>query len=305
MMFDDGFLQCLLDNLYDGVYYVNSDRVIKYWNAGAKRLTGYEAHDVVGRSCKDNLLVHMSADGVMLCSHGCPLTKVLRDGKERQGQVSLKHADGHRVAVQIRVAAVRDSAGRIVGAVEVFSDNSTQVAAQQRIEELEKASMEDPLTQLANRRFLAMKLEGQFAEFSRYGVPFGVIMMDIDDFKSVNDRFGHDVGDRAIKMVANTLRGHARVFDVVCRWGGEEFLVVARHVDQQKLDVIADRYRRLVEGSEIMVGDQRLGVTVSSGLTLARHGDTADTLLKRVDMLLYQSKSAGRNRLSTDGAEVD
>ncbi|HEY6837725.1 MAG TPA: PAS domain S-box protein, partial [Geobacteraceae bacterium] len=122
------FFRKLLDNLYDGVYFVDRDRLITYWNKGAERISGYTAEEVMGKSCKDSLLVHMDDKGTILCLAGCPLAATMEDRKERRAEVYLHHKDGHRVPVVVRVAPIPDRAGKIIGAVEIFSENSTRMA---------------------------------------------------------------------------------------------------------------------------------------------------------------------------------
>jgi diguanylate cyclase (GGDEF)-like protein len=134
----------------------------------------------------------------------------------------------------------------------------------------------------------------------RYGWQFGIVLIDIDHFKNVNDLYGHEIGDRALKMVAQTLLKNLRSFDVIGRWGGEEFLAIIMNVRKDPLRSIANRFRVLVEQSSFSVGNDIVQVTISLGTTLARSDDTTADLLKRVETLMYQSKSGGRNRVSTD-----
>src|SRR5215510_10153028 len=122
---EQDFYKNIIDNLYDGVYFVDRDRVINYWNKGAERITGYSAEQTIGRACRDNLLNHVTANGVQLCQDHCPLAAVMQDGKEREAEVFLHHANGHRVPIVVRATAMRDSEGNIIGAVESFSNNSS------------------------------------------------------------------------------------------------------------------------------------------------------------------------------------
>ncbi|TAM56954.1 MAG: diguanylate cyclase [Acidobacteria bacterium] len=290
------FFRTLLDNFHDGVYFVDTERRITYWNKSAERISGYAAGDVVGSFCFDEILMHVDAAGTRLCQHGCPLAVVLVDGEPHEAELFLHHKDGHRVPVQVRVAPVRDRDGRVTGAVETFTDNTAGMAALQRIEELRAAAYIDALTGVANRAFTEITLRAKLEELGRYGWPFGVLFLDIDGFKTVNDGHGHDVGDRVLATVARTLAGNARSFDLVGRWGGEEFLVVAVNVDEAKLRLLAERFRLLVAGSAAPTGGGDVAVTVSVGATLARPGDDPAAVVKRADAAMYESKRAGRNR---------
>jgi len=295
----DEFYKNLLDNLYDGVYFVDKNRTITYWNRGAERITGYMSDEVMGRCCADNILKHIDEKGAPLCNGGCPLSETLADGKLRSAEVYLLHKDGHRVPISVRVAPIRDDRGQVNGAVEIFTDNKPQAAVLERIAEYEKIMYLDPLTEVANRRYTEITLKARYEEMQRYGWPFGVIFIDIDHFKDINDRFGHDVGDEVLKMVAKTLSRNLRSFDVLGRWGGEEFVGVIANVDRAELIATANRFRMLVEQSRAAVVSPD-PVTVSIGATLARPEDTIAELLKRSDKLMYESKAAGRNRVTLD-----
>ncbi len=297
---DPAFFRALVDNLYDGVYYVDRSGCIRYWNRGAERLTGYSADQVLGRRCSDNLLMHVGADGTLLCLDGCPLSATVADGSPREAEVHLHHRDGHRVPVRVRTAPLRAADGTITGAVEVFSDNSAHAAALQRVEDLRKMALLDHLTQVANRRFAEQALEAKLEERQRYGWPVGLLLFDVDHFKAVNDRYGHPAGDQVLKMVAATLASNARSFDLVARWGGEEFVAILTNVEPHQVLGIAERSRRLIEASGLRHDAGLIRVTVSVGATLAADGDRRDSLVARADRLLYAGKRGGRNRVVSD-----
>jgi len=120
--FSTSFHEKLLDSLYDGVYFVDQDRRITYWNHGAETLTGYTASDAVGRQCFDNFLEHVDEGGCALCVNDCPLAATIGDGQRREAEVYLRHKAGHRIPVSVRVAPLRDTEGLVVGAVEIFTD---------------------------------------------------------------------------------------------------------------------------------------------------------------------------------------
>jgi diguanylate cyclase (GGDEF)-like protein/PAS domain S-box-containing protein len=290
----------LLDNLFDGVYATDRNRVITYWNQGAERIAGYGAKEVVGSSCRDGILVHIDEAGTNLCRERCPLAMTIDDGQPREADVFLHHQDGHRLPVRIRISPLRDAEGNITGAVEAFSDNTRNVSALQKIEELERMAYLDPLTHLPNRRYVETHLQARLDECRRYGWPFGILYIDIDNFKTVNDAHGHDAGDEVLKTVAKTLHHATRSFDVVGRWGGEEFLAVLVAVDAGKLRIIGERFRALVENSECRYGGVAIRVTISLGGVLFSPGDTLDSIVRRADELLYRSKEIGRNRLTMD-----
>jgi diguanylate cyclase (GGDEF)-like protein len=168
----------------------------------------------------------------------------------------------------------------------------------QEIEKMRRLSLLDALTEIGNRRFAEGQLQGIVNEASRFSWLSGILLADIDKFKVVNDTYGHGAGDHTLQVVAQALRHGVRSFDHVCRWGGEEFLGIIRHVDATNLKLVAEKLRMLVEASAIPATPAAIHVTVSIGGTLIRNDDTTESVVKRADELMYASKSRGRNCVS-------
>jgi diguanylate cyclase (GGDEF)-like protein/PAS domain S-box-containing protein len=288
----------IVDNLHDGLYVVDRDRVITYWNKAAERISGFSVQEVVGKSCSENILTHIDAEGNNLCLEKCPLAGSIADGQRREAEVYMHHKDGRRIPVSCRFGVLKDEKGNVIGGVELFTDISNQKFRELRIKELEKIAMLDKLTQLPNRNYLDKEIERSLEEKKLYKLPFGVLFIDIDHFKKFNDTYGHDVGDMVLKFVANTLVTSTRTSDVFGRWGGEEFIGILRNINHQDLEVLGNRVRVLIENSYIIHGNEKLNVTISVGATLGRDDDTIESLLKRADTALYKSKSTGRNCLT-------
>ena len=294
--FTSSFQEQLLDNVHDGIYFVNRDRKITYWNDGAEKLTGYDDAAAIGKHCFNDLLGHVDECGNSLCSSGCPLSKALQEGQPQQSEIYLRHRNGHRVPVSVRVLPVRDTAGGVIGAVEVFSDSTARMKVEKRVTELEHLAFRDPLTGLANRRYLGLKIEQGLQEHKQFGRLYGLLMFDLDRFKQVNDTHGHDAGDALLKVAAETLVHGLRPIDIVGRWGGEEFLVLMADVDALGLGDLAERARVLIAQSSVATGSSRVSVTASIGATVLTHTDSAEVAIRRADELMYQSKHSGGNR---------
>ncbi len=291
MKFSKDFYRNLLDNLFDGVYLVDMEKKITYWNKGAEKITGYKASEVIGKRCQDNILVHVSEEGVSLCeTEFCPAERAIQEGGLQEIEAYLHHKNGHWVPVLIRASPLKDSDGNIIGAIEIFSDNSSQVAARQKIEVLRKMALLDPLTGVGNRRYAEANLNSKLNQLKRYGWSFGMLFIDIDDFKRINDVYGHLVGDEVLKMVAKTFVNSLRSFDIVCRWGGDEFIAIIVNVNEEQLHSIANKLSLLVKKAILSAGSDIVQVSISVGATLARTTDTVDTLIKRADELMYRHK---------------
>ena len=285
----------ILDDMYDGVYFVDLEGRITYWNKAAEIISGFSAEEVVGHKCSDNILTHVDAQGHGLCLRGCPLRATIKDGMPREGEVYMHHKNGHRIPVSMRASAITDKNGDIIGGIELFKDLTSRKANALRIEELEKLALLDNLTQLANRHYIEKELTGCFEEKKRFNIPFGIIFLDIDHFKMFNDTYGHETGDKVLKFVADTLSHSARPFDLFGRWGGEEFIGIIRNIQESNLLGVAERIRLLISTSYISFDSKKLYVTVSLGATMVNTEDSIGSIIKRSDQLLYQSKESGRN----------
>ncbi|MEM1452710.1 MAG: diguanylate cyclase [Planctomycetota bacterium] len=167
---------------------------------------------------------------------------------------------------------------------------------------LRSAALTDTLTQLPNRRYAMKRLKQEWESAVRNGRPLSVIMCDIDRFKRVNDGFGHDTGDVVLREVALTLQSHARASDVLCRLGGEEFLVINTSTDVDTASMAAERLRSAIANNVVEHGEFAEAVTVSLGVAGATPAmSSVDDLIKAADEALYDAKQLGRNRVCIRG----
>jgi diguanylate cyclase (GGDEF)-like protein/PAS domain S-box-containing protein len=295
---ENSLFKQVLDNLLDGVYFTDRERNITYWNQAAEYLTGYSAEEVMGKRCSDNFLMHVDGSGCLLCVGDCPLSQTIADGRPRRAEVYLHHKSGHRVPVEVRVCPIRGRDGEVVGAVEIFNDNSRQRAVRERAKELAEFAFLDATSQVGNRRYLEQQLRQQLDQYSECGTLFGIILADLDEFKRVNDNHGHLAGDAALVTVAKTLSNCLRASDVVGRWGGDEFLAILPGITGEVLVKASEKVRTLVAQSTVPVNDSQIRVTISVGAAMVAPGDSPESLLNRADQHLYSSKHSGRNRVS-------
>jgi len=299
MAIHDDFYKTLLDNLYDGVYFCDRDRVITYWNKGAERITGYPASRAVGRSCHDNLLNDMTLNGAQLCVGDCPMMASMRDGQTHEAEVLFHHADGYRVPLVVHASPIHDEQGTVIGAVETFSSDESVVNARRRIKDIERIAMTDPLTGVGNRRYVENRLNLAVSGDQQLEDATGLLFIDVDDFKNINDAYGHEIGDKVLRMVVGNLDHNLRITDLVGRWGGDEFLAILYCLQGlEDLQKIARKLQNLVKCSHLDLPEMSLTVTVSIGATLLNPDDTLDSIVDRADHLMYQSKQVGCNQIT-------
>jgi len=289
----------IINALKDGVYFVDQERRITFWNNAAEQITGYSKEEIIGVKCQDTKLNHIDQDGVNLCEVGCPLYATIIDGVQRSGDVFVRHKDGHRIPIKVNMFPVEED-GVIVGGVEVFLQSSPVVYEDDFIEDLATSASSDKLTGLPNRRSLETFLEFKLSEARRFGRKFCVVFLDLDNFGSFNKTYGHDIGDAVLKAVSGSVMHTIRNVDMFGRWGGEEFLGVFEVNQDHEATLISEKIRVLISKSEVDIDDKggKVSISASLGTTVVRDEDTLITIIQRADELMRKSKEKGKNRVS-------
>ena len=286
----DVFYKKLLDSLDEGVYFVDRARRITFWNTGAEQISGFSSKEVVGKFCGDKILEHIDFEGNFLCGEGCPLTATIKDGKTHQMDVFLRHRKGHRLPVQVTSSPVMNKEGEIIGAVERVRDITPQLSDRNRMEILVSELHTDPLTRIANRRYLERVLQDKYYRFEHYHEKFGIMFIDLDKLKNINDQFGHAAGDLAITLTAQTLASTFRNEDVVGRWGGDEFVVILQNVDLEQMEKIKVKVKSIIENTRLPEDCGGGHISISIGLAEALDGDTPELIINRGDLNMYGDK---------------
>jgi diguanylate cyclase (GGDEF)-like protein len=160
---------------------------------------------------------------------------------------------------------------------------------------LETLSITDTLTKLYNRRYLDTRMHEAIDLFRRYETPFSLVLMDIDNFKNINDTQGHAKGDTVLQKIAEILSDHSRANDIVGRWGGEEFLIICPHSTIESARHLAEKMCRAIEKETFALD---ISVTASFGVAGFAENDTGDSIIAKVDKALYRAKAEGKNRVA-------
>jgi diguanylate cyclase (GGDEF)-like protein/PAS domain S-box-containing protein len=291
--------ETLAENLFEGIYCVDRNRRITFWNKAAERISGYQKSESIGFLCSDNLLQHIDEHETPLCKNRCPLQQTLTDGLNREMNVYLHHKQGHHVMVRIKLFPIRNEQGQITGAAELFTDQ-LEHHKNQEIERLNRERQLDQLTGTGNRRFGEIILQTRLYELKTFHIPFGILFINIDHFKTINDTYGFELGNDVLKMVGKTLANLTRQTDSALRWGGDEFLLVLPNLSIFLLQEIAERIRVIVSQSFLIHLRQKISVTVSIGATVAQPGDTLESLIQKAGREMHHSKYLGRNKVSVN-----
>lgn len=197
--------------------------------------------------------------------------------------------------LDLKISPLYDWRGGFLGRLVVWRDITPLKMAQS---ELQEQAIRDHLTGLYNRRYLGETLERELSRATRGSYPVSLVMIDIDHFKNLNDAFGHHMGDSILKSFAEQLMEQTRVEDIICRYGGEEFLVLLPNIPARGAHEIAERWRQVFQETHAFHDENHTNVTVSCGVAeFPVDGHTAEDLVAAADKSLYQAKALGRNRV--------
>jgi len=160
---------------------------------------------------------------------------------------------------------------------------------------LEQISRTDPLTKISNRRDMIEKIEHEKKRFSRNGKPFVLIMADIDNFKQVNDKYGHDAGDFVLESIAHLMQASVRKQDIIGRWGGEEFLLLLPETDVEGGKALSEKIRKSVSITPYVISDKKIPITTTLGVSVYDRPMDFEQCIKLADQALYEGKNKGKN----------
>jgi diguanylate cyclase (GGDEF)-like protein len=288
----------VLDQVQDAVVWLDKDRRIVALNKAAEEMSGRDAGTVLGRACFEEPVLFVDQAGINICRDKCPVAMALKDGAPRTLEVYLQHKEGFRTPASLRIVPVFKEDGEILGAVETYAGTAPRITLPLGLPELEKMGLVEPETGVPSKQYLDMTLATRLEEFQKYGLPFGLIYVDIDNYGKILEKHGRFNAGKIVRTVARTLHKNTRFFDIVGRWSTEEFLIILLNIDEGRLDIVANKLRLLVAESYITTETGVLNATVSMGASLALRYDTAESLVKRGEQLMMHSKWLGKNRVS-------
>ncbi len=276
---------------------VDASLRLRYVNPAIERLTGRPRDWFIGKTPGER---ELSPEEARL--REATLRAVFESGEERIVEQRNPSLNGERI-FQTRLVPEFGPAGKVESVLVVERDIDDLKRAQEALEEL---TLLDPLTGVANRRFLERFVGREWMREARQRLPIAAVMVDIDHFKDYNDHYGHAQGDACLRTVSQTLRGALhRPADILVRYGGEEFIVLLPESDLAAAREIAERLRQAVEALALPHPTSPIGdrVTISLGVAAVQaHEGEFDQLLIAADAALYRAKKKGRNRVEASGA---
>jgi diguanylate cyclase (GGDEF)-like protein/PAS domain S-box-containing protein len=269
---------------------------IEYVNPRFVQLTGYALEEAIGENPR--ILKTEKTDAEIHRQ----LWETISAGKEWQGEFINRKKNGDLYYESALISPIIDSNGVITHYLAVKEDITERKLAEEKIlllqAELREQAIRDPLTGLYNRRYLNEFMEHELARAARERYSVCFVMIDIDHFKKINDDFGHDAGDSILRKLANQLQSQARVVDIICRYGGEEFLAILPNVTAEIAYQITQRWRLYFMGSTLPLEYNRAKATISCGISeYPAHGTVGSELIILADKAMYQAKANGRNQV--------
>lgn len=275
-----------LNATQDAVVIANAQAQILFVNQAFEDLTGYRSDEVLGRTPK------FLQSGEHPPAFYSQLRDALARGDSCQTTFANRRKDGSIYHAAQTITPLRDEAGTTQHYVSVTKDVTELIA---RTQELREQAHHDALTGLLNRRAGEQQLERCQQAAQLEGQGYALILADIDNFKSINDRFGHEEGDRVLQRCATLLSRKVRSGDALIRWGGEEFLIVLPGCRLEAAQELAERIRAaMAQEQDAVVGS----ITLSLGVGAWQPGEYSSTLLRRTDQALYRAKTSGRNQVA-------
>ena len=290
------FLQSLLSNLRQGVIIIDANCRVLLWNQSVADMTGVSADQAVGTKAKPSLINLANRQGERIPEEQCPFARCISTGAELKSEFRLVGRSGREVKAELTIVPVTDDQRLVQGAVILIYDESIQVDLKRQLRDLHVASTTDPLTHVTNRAEFERVLEQYVKTHLSNNTPCSLIVADIDFFKSINDNYGHHVGDIALTEFARHLTNYVRNNDVVARYGGEEFVILCADCDDSSAMQRAEQIRLELNQTPQQVLDGKC-LTASFGVSQLQSGDTPTDFFVRADKALLKAKELGRNRV--------
>ncbi len=297
-------LNNIIENLPDATFVINFEGKVLAWNKSMEVLTKTKKEDMLGKNYLEysKLFYHdpqpllsdliLNSDEEFIKEN----YKILyRFDNIIYAETYVPNIyDSKGAYIFIAASKLKDRNGKIIGAIESIRDISDNKRME---EELHELSIKDSLTDSYNRRYFQERLEEEIERTKRNNTPFSLIMLDIDDFKVINDTYGHIVGDRVLIEIVNLVKNRIRKTDFIARWGGEEFMILLTNTNLQYAEKLAFELKNGICRLDIPEIDF---VTASFGVTSYHQSDTVNSITKRVDELMYAAKAAGKNCVKSD-----
>ena len=307
-------LSSILDGLTVPTFVIDAEHITTHWNLACEKITGVPAREVIGtsqqwrafypseRPVMADLIVNGGLEDLIATHYNDKYRRSQFRDEAFEVEDFFPHLGPNGKWLFFTAAPLKDSSGRIIGAIETLQDITDRRKAEEALRASElrhrELSITDGLTGLYNSRHFFMRGKEEVERSIRYASPLSLILLDVDNFKSFNDTYGHLEGDHVLAALANVIRQTIRGIDSAYRYGGEEFIVIFPETESGEAEIVADRLRQNFETTNFSpYPDQQIHMTVSIGGGCYRPDEDLTTFVKRVDQAMYRAKGGGKNRV--------
>ena len=296
---NETLLKNILDSIPSGVYATDTKRRIFYWNKRAEIITGWKAEEIIGKSCYTSNLDHIDKCGTELCNLSCPLFDSICKSNVNQAHVLVRHKDGYRIPIIVNTYPIYDKNNKIIGGYEVFYEDTTPMRCRLKDTFDKNKEFYDKLTLLPNQKYILSFINYKLLEFENFNRPFILLFGNLDNFTEFNKNYGSFNGDKILQNIAFNVKSNYKKADIIGRWKNDIFAGVFNIVNSDTVDIVAEKFYECINNSDIIVDDKRVGVTISVGVAIVKHGETIDKLIARVCDLVKEAKKE-KNKIVKD-----
>ena len=292
---DPEIYRTVLENLETGVYIVDRNRRVRFWNEGAEQITGFLRQDVVGRFLREHLLAVGETAKDLDSDPDDPINLAFRDGKPTVLDVSILHKKGYRIPIVLHTSPIRNSRGAVVGVAESFERNRSASDWTRRQAMYADFGCLDSVTGLAARSFMETQLRENLITFAEHNIPFGILLIQIDHLDQFRATRGPGVMSTILRVVAQSLENCLRPTDLIGCWGENQFLGILLECRESEVVRVGERVRKMVSIAEIEWWGDKFSVTSPVGGAGCRAEDTVELLVERAEASLQESILRGGN----------
>lgn len=287
---EDFIFKKLLEVTSFGLVIFDENLKIVFWSNSAKKITGYNSSDVIGKKVEDSKILEFFSKKDEKLNFGEFLKKLFDEEKDSIKTIFIRHKNNYRFSITMKLYFFKNTRKMKKYVVGIFNIFDVLDYSRRLVSFIKKASNQDWLTKLPNRKNLEFLINKKVQEFKRYKSKFGIILFDIDNFKSINDCMGHNVGDEILISFSNIISKNLRNCDLVGRWGGDEFVAIIVNVDDLKIKQIMSKLVSTIKKEIFKKNGFNIHLNVSAGFSVINEEDNLNSLIERADKNMYEFK---------------
>ena len=274
------FITSVFNYIEEGICFTDVNRNIIYWNSGAATITGYRFDEVAGKNWSQ-VIAYFDQNGKKIDDTQDPTELVAGNGAQQERRLSIAHKDGHPIHVLLRCFPVYGDNAELTGFIHLITDDFCRKAQQAKMGALTKVAYIDSLSELFNKQYLDNRLQTLLSTAPERREAFSILYVHIAGFREFNEKYGVARADQLLKMVAKTLSSVIHPPNIIGRWHGVSFIVIAGTANKSVILLLADKLKALVAETNYEIGEETVSIRLVIGHTVSQEYDTVDYLIER------------------------